>query len=117
MPHLVDSRLFEHLVADALDEVPDEFIPALENVVVVVEDHPPAGEDLLGLYEGVPMTDKSVVVDTFVLPDRITLFRIPLCEIATGADDLADWVRSTLFHELGHHLGLDEGRLEELGWA
>ena len=111
----MDPEQFEALVAAALDEVPDEFWSALDNLVVVVEDHPPPGEDLLGLYEGVPVTERSPL-DPVALPDRIVLYRIPHCEVAGDRDDLVQWVRETVFHELGHHLGLTEARLEELGW-
>lgn len=115
MTHHVSVEDFEALVADALDEVPEEFWPALDNLVVVVEDDPPPGEDLLGLYEGVPVTEQSVL-DPTGMPDRITVFRVPHCEVAVDAGDLAQWVRETVLHELGHHLGLSEERLTELGW-
>ncbi|MFM7616145.1 MAG: metallopeptidase family protein [Actinomycetes bacterium] len=116
MAHHVPADRFEALVADALDEVPDEFWPALENLVVVIEDRPPPGEDLLGLYEGVPITERSPL-EPPVLPDRISIYRIPHGEEAEDAEDLAALVRETVLHEVGHHLGLSEDRLEELGWA
>ncbi len=115
MPHHVTEDQFEELVAAALDEVPEEFWPVLDNLVVIIEDHPPAGEDLLGLYEGVPVTEQSAL-DPSAMPDQISIFRISHCDAAEDADDLAGWVRETVFHELGHHLGLSEQRLTELGW-
>jgi len=115
--HHVSTEAIEAMVVDALDDVPDEFLAALDNVVILVEDHPPDGEDLLGLYEGIAVTEKSPWTDSFVLPDRITLYRVPLCDTAADHDDLVEWVRSTLYHELGHHFGLDEARLHELGWG
>ena len=115
MPHHVPADHFEELVAAVLDEVPEEFWPALDNLVVIVEDEPPPGEDLLGLYEGIPVTEQSIL-DPTGMPDRILIFRIPHCEVALDADDLGLWVRETVFHELGHHLGLSEERLAELGW-
>lgn len=116
VPHHVPPDRFEALVATALDEVPEEFWPALENLVVVVEDEAPSGEDLLGLYEGVPITERSAL-DPPVLPDRISVYRLPHCEEAADAGDLAALVHETVLHEVGHHLGLSEARLEELGWA
>lgn len=115
MPHHVPPHRFEALVAAALDEVPEEFWPALENLVVVVEDEAPFGEDLLGLYEGVPITERSVL-DPPVLPDRISVYRLPHCAEAADAVDLAALVHETVLHEVGHHLGLSEARLQELGW-
>ena len=115
MPHHVTEEQFEELVAVVLDEVPEEFWPALENLVVIIEEHPLDGEDLLGLYEGVPITEQSPL-DPSTMPDQISIFRVPHCDVAEDADDLAVWVRETVFHELGHHLGLSEERLAELGW-
>ena len=115
MPHHVSADDFETLVAAALDEVPEEFWPALDNLVVIVEDDPPPGEDLLGLYEGVPITEQSML-DPTGMPDRITVFLRPHCEEAADAEDLGLLVRETVLHELGHHLGLSEERLTELGW-
>lgn len=115
MAHDLPAEQFEALVANLLDEVPEEFWPALDNLVVVVEEYPPPGEDLFGLYEGVPVTERSFL-DPTALPDRISIYRVAHCEAAIDGADLAEQVRVTLFHELGHHLGLDEDRLTELGW-
>ena len=114
---------FEELVADALDEIPPELGDALDNVVVVVEDWPTPeqldGRDgtLLGLYEGVPLTERGPVSYAGVLPDRILVFRGPLCELARDEDELAEQVRVTVLHEVGHYFGIDDDRFRELGWA
>lgn len=97
----------------------------LDNVEVVVEDEPsPAqvrsngtsGETLFGLYEGIPLTDRGNGY-SMVLPDKITIFRRPLERTFRSPRELMEQVRITVIHELGHHLGLEEDRLEALGWA
>jgi predicted Zn-dependent protease with MMP-like domain len=108
---------FEALVAAALDEIPDALAREMENVAVVVEDWPPRGSRLLGLYEGVPLTRRGPIGYSGVMPDRITIFRGPLCARARDAGDLAAQVRVTVLHEVGHHFGMDDDRLRELGWA
>jgi len=108
---------FEALVAAALDEIPPELGREIENVAVVVDDWPPAGSRLLGLYEGVPLTKRGPMGYSGVMPDRITIFRGPLCARARDADDLAAQVRVTVLHEIGHYFGMDDDRLRELGWA
>ena len=108
---------FEVLVAAALDEIPAELGREIENVAVVVEDWPPPGSRLLGLYEGVPLTKRGPMGYSGVMPDRITIFRGPLCARARDADDLAAQVRVTVLHEIGHYFGMDDHRLRELGWA
>jgi predicted Zn-dependent protease with MMP-like domain len=109
----VPQEDFEELVADALDGLPEGF--GFSNVVVVVEDQRPGTPHLLGLYEGVPLTERRHY--SGVLPDRITLFRLPLCRHAVDLDDLVREIRVTVLHEFGHHVGIDEDRLHELGWA
>jgi len=120
---LVTRRQFEQLVADALDGIPPELGAAMENVAVVVEDWPRSdqfhegGGILLGLYEGVPLTRRDPITYSGVLPDRITIFRGPLCELAHDEVDLAARVRTTVLHEVGHYFGMSDARLRELGWA
>lgn len=110
-------------MADALDEIPPELAAEMENVAVVVEDWPRPdqaprpGGTLLGLYEGVPLTARGALSYTGVAPDRITIFRGPLAERARDEDDLARQVRVTVLHEVGHHFGMTDARLRELGWA
>ena len=117
-----DER-FERLVERALDGIPPPFSAALDEVAIVIEDDASdeqldiAGlgrEDALyGLYEGTPRTAWGA--DLVPFPNKISLFRIPLEEDFPDPDDLADEVRVTVIHELAHHLGIDDDRLEELG--
>jgi len=114
---------FEQLVADALDEIPPALASEMENVAVVVEEWPTrtqlAGRDgtLLGLYEGIPLTKRDPIGYGGVLPDRITIFQGTIsARVANGAE-LAAQVRVTVLHEVGHHFGMSDERLHELGWA
>jgi len=106
---------FEQLVAEALDDLPPELAAQFRNVAVVVEDEHPEEPDLLGLYEGVALTEREHY--SGALPDRITLYRIPLCLLAEDLDHLVEEVRVTVVHEFAHHAGIDDDRLHELGWA
>lgn len=104
---------FEALVADAVDNLPDEVLDMLDNVVLIVDDAHP--EDLLGLYEGIPQTERDDY-GGFELPDRVTLYRLALCDASTDRQDLKHEVMVTVVHELAHHLGINDERLGELGW-
>lgn len=106
---------FENLVADAFDALPDALVDLLDNVVLMVDDEHPE-EDLLGLYEGVPRTEREDY-GGFELPDRITLYRLPLCDMAEDLEMLIDEIMVTVVHELAHHLGIDDDQLHELGWG
>ena len=106
---------FEELVADALDTLPPELARNFRNVAVVVEDEHPDDPDLLGLYEGVPLTERDVY--SGVLPDRITVYRLPLCLLAEDLGDLVEEIKVTVVHEFGHHMGIPEDRLHDLGWG
>lgn len=106
---------FEELVADALDELPPEMTRMFRNVAVVVEDEHPEDPDLLGLYHGVPLVSREVY--SGALPDRISVYRIPLCLMAEDLEDLVHEIQVTVVHEFGHHVGLPEDRLHELGWG
>lgn len=113
---------FEELVERAMDGLPPELSDLLDNVVVMVEEWPERAtleayeeDTLYGLYEGVPLTERGSSY-AGVMPDRITIFRGPL-ERDFGRDDLVEQVRVTVVHEIAHHFGLDEARLEELGWG
>ena len=112
----LSADAFEALVVEALDELPDTFVPLLENVQIVVEDEPEGGADILGLYEGIPQTERNDNY-TFVMPDKITLFRGPLLRMCEDEDDLYDEIAVTIVHEVAHHFGISDERLEELGWA
>lgn len=119
----VSRERFEELVADALDAIPAELWDEMENVAVLVEDWPrpeqrvTRGATLLGLYEGVPLTSRGPIGYTNVLPDRITIFQGPLSARARDEQELAAQVRVTVLHEVGHHFGMSDARLRELGWA
>ncbi len=102
------------MVVDALDALPDEFVELMDNVVVMVEDDHP--ENLLGLYEGIPHTER-VDYGAMELPDRITLYRLPLCRFVVDQDELAEEILITVVHEVAHHFGIDDDRLHELGWG
>lgn len=110
----VDRERFEELVADALDELPEEFGRLMDNVWVTVEDRSPDG--LLGLYEGIPLTQREVY-GGLAMPDRITIYRRSICRQARTEDDVVECVRDTVIHEVAHHFGIDDDRLDELGWS
>ena len=108
---------FEELVDDALDLVPDELMSLASNVVVVVEDDAPADDPhLLGLYEGVPLTERDTSYGG-VLPDRISIYWRPTLAVCHSDDDVRDEVAITVVHEIAHHFGIDDERLHELGYA
>jgi predicted Zn-dependent protease with MMP-like domain len=108
---------FEALVVEELDELPDEMVDGLDNVVFVTEDRPEDGSlDLLGIYEGVAITDRGQY-GFGELPDRIVLFREPLLAICETLDELRDQVHVTLVHEIAHFYGIDDAQLHELGWG
>jgi predicted Zn-dependent protease with MMP-like domain len=104
---------FERLVAEALDDLPDELVPVLENVVVQVEDRNRDEHELLGLYEGVPHPERTGQEG----PDVVSIYRLALCEACDDEDDLAEEIYVTVIHELAHAAGIDDARLDELGWA
>ena len=106
---------FEELVGDALDELPEELGRLLDNVVIVVEDEHD-DEELYGLYEGIPLTERDDYGD-LTLPDRITLYRLPLCRDSEDRETLQEEVLVTVVHEVAHHFGIDDERLDELGWG
>lgn len=108
---------FEKLVTDELDALPDDMVDGLENVVIVVEDRPEDGTlDLLGLYDGVALTERGQY-GFGEMPDRIVLYREPLLAICDDLEALRDEIHVTLVHEIGHFYGIDDARLHELGWA
>ncbi|WP_370057247.1 metallopeptidase family protein [Leifsonia sp. EB41] len=117
MPLHLEADAFEELVTDELDRLPDEMIDGLDNVVFVVEDRPEDGSlDLLGLYDGVALTERDAY-GFGEMPDRIILYREPLLSICADEDELRDEVHVTLVHEIAHYYGIDDDRLHELGWA
>ena len=110
----VSPEEFEGYVADALDELPPELAARFDNVVVVVEDENEQEPDILGLYEGVALTEREHY--SGALPDRISLYRIPLCLMAEDLDHLIEEIQVTVVHEFAHHVGIDDDRLHALGW-
>jgi predicted Zn-dependent protease with MMP-like domain len=109
----VPQSRFEEIVADALDSLPPQFTRLMRNVVVVTDD----GTDphLLGLYTGIPLTERRSNYSA-VLPDQITIYRLAICAGCNTEDEVAEEVRRTVVHEVGHHFGIDDERLHELGW-
>jgi predicted Zn-dependent protease with MMP-like domain len=105
---------FDDHVKAALDSLPAHLAAALENVAVVIEDEHPDDPDLYGLYEGIPLPERGDMAGE--LPDRITIFRLPLEDEFDDPHDLEREIRITVLHELGHYFGLDEDRLAELGY-
>jgi predicted Zn-dependent protease with MMP-like domain len=110
----VDEDRFEALVDRALGEIPAALLDRLDNVAVVVEDRNPDEPSLLGLYEGIPQTERWEY--TGALPDKISVYRLPLCAMCTGTEDLVEQVKITVVHEIAHHLGIGEEDLADLGW-
>lgn len=106
---------FEELVANALDLIPPELGAAMENVAVLVDDHSPPGP-LLGLYQGTPLTSRGAHYSA-TTPDRITIFMATICQSCETAQEAVEVVRRVVVHEIGHHFGIDDKRLKELGWG
>ena len=124
----ISPARFEKLVARALDRLPEMFHAHMENVSVVIAEEPDRellvamGMDpedpedtLFGLYEGVPLTERGF--DEVLLPDSITIFRRPLLEWADSEEEIVEEVRITVLHEIGHFFGMDEDKLDELGYG
>ena len=117
------EHVFEDLVAEALDSLPDEIVDMMSNVEVVVEAEPPAdflrdlppGSTLLGHYHGVPLTGRGYY--DAALPDKISIYEGPITRMARTPEAIKEQVRRTVLHEIGHHFGLDEDRLHELGYG
>jgi predicted Zn-dependent protease with MMP-like domain len=113
----VPPERFGELVGEALDSIPEELGNLMDNVAVVVDDVSPPGS-LLGLYQGVPLTERmSYGAYQFATPDRITIFRRAICAACSSEDEVVQQVRVTVVHEVGHHFGIDDDRLDELGWS
>lgn len=105
---------FDDHVRAALDELPPHLARALQNIAVVVEDENPEDPDLFGLYHGVPLPERGEM--SGVLPDKISIYRIPLQESFSDPEELREEIRVTVLHELAHYFGLDEERIAELGY-
>ncbi len=107
---------FEILVGEALDGIPPELGRLMDNVAVFVEEGSERS-GLLGLYQGIPLTKRDRGYEGMVLPDRITIFRLPILVRCIDEAEVVRQVRVTVVHEVGHHFGIDDDRLRELGWA
>jgi predicted Zn-dependent protease with MMP-like domain len=117
VPIDMEPERFDLLVDQALDGIPDELARLVRNVVVLVEDEPPEDEpDLLGLYDGIALTERwgDPMME---LPDRIFIFRGPLLDFCDTEAQLVEEVRITVVHEIAHHFGIDDRRLHELGYG
>ena len=117
--HMIDfdAEAFERLVIDELDLLPDDMVEGLDNVVFVIEDRPEDGSlDLLGLYDGLALTERDRY-GMGELPDRIIVYREPHLAQCETEDELRDEIHTTLVHEIAHFYGIDDERLHELGWA
>lgn len=113
----MDTATFEKLVIDELDQMPDDMVEGLENVVFVVEDRPEDGSlDLLGLYDGLALTERTQY-GMGELPDRIVVYREPHLAQCDSEDELRDEIHTTLVHEIAHFYGIDDEQLHEMGWA
>ena len=113
----MDEERFEELVADALDEIPEELWRMMRNVAIVVEaESPPGGPELLGLYEGVDLTRRGWDY-AGVLPDKISIFRGPILRMCETEEDVVEEVAVTVVHEIAHHFGIDDAKLHEWGWG
>lgn len=114
MPQYKSSRAgFERLIHKALENLPKEFQGYFDNVVITVEDEPPGDmPDVMGLYEGVPLVDRTI--DDVLLPDSITLFKGPIERVCRTSSDLENEIRTTMLHEMGHFFGLEEGQVDHL---
>jgi predicted Zn-dependent protease with MMP-like domain len=109
-----DETAFEQLVDDALDELPDDIRRLMSNVAVTVEDEPPDGRPLLGLYEGIPWGRRGPYY-AGALPDKITIYRGPIKRMSAGDPErLRRQVRRTVFHEIAHHFGISDQRLVDI---
>jgi len=116
----LDRRTFEQIVRDAIENLPDEFHQALENVAIVVREEPdpeyvqelgigPDDDELFGLYHGVPLTDRGSGYAS--LPDRIEIYRGPILRSCDSVREIVEEIQDTVIHELGHHMGLDDDEM------
>jgi predicted Zn-dependent protease with MMP-like domain len=123
VPFPMSEADFEAAVNDALDRIPADLAKTMNNVAIFIEDDytPQPGEDpdtvLLGLYEGVPLTERDSWWDAGSLPDRITIYRQPILDICESREDVIEEVTVTVVHEIAHHFGISDDRLHELGWG
>jgi len=118
LPEMVDisAERFEDLVAEALDSIPPQLGRLMDNVAVFVKEGS-VGSHLLGRYEGIPLTKRDRGYEGMVMPDRISIFRRPILAMCSTEAQVVEQVRITVIHEVAHHFGIGDERLDELGWA
>ena len=116
MPVRMSPQRFDELVADALDLIPSELAAAIDNVVVLVEGRNAEEPDILGLYQGISLTERDSSY-AGSLPDTITIYRDALLEVCDSDDEVVEEVAITVIHEIAHHFGIDDDRLHDLGWG
>ena len=112
----VTNERFEQIASDALASLPHELAKEIDNVAIIVEQEAP-GRLLFGLYEGIPLTKRGPISYAGVMPDRITLYQKTICEHCSTEAQVEAQIRKTVIHEIAHHFGISDPRLEELGWA
>jgi predicted Zn-dependent protease with MMP-like domain len=112
----MSPQRFDELVSDALDLIPPQLARAIDNAVVLVETRHSTEPDLLGLYEGIALTERDSSY-AGALPDTITIYRDALLDICNTDEDVVDEVAITVIHEIAHHFGISDARLHELGWG
>ncbi|WP_018135455.1 metallopeptidase family protein [Acaricomes phytoseiuli] len=127
MPHFGRYEMslaeFEQATDEAVAQLPPELAEAMNNVAIVIEERYAPGPDedpglvLLGLYQGVPLTERTEWSDAGTLPDKISIYRQPIMDLGYNRDEIVAQIRITVIHEIAHHFGIDDDRLHELGWA
>ena len=113
----MSPQRFDELVSDALDLIPEGLAKAMDNVVVLVSDRNAEEPDLLGLYEGIALTERDSWYSAGSLPDTITIYRGALLDTCDTESEVVEEVAITVIHEIAHHFGIDDERLHELGWS
>ena len=112
----ISNERFDELVDEALATLPLELSSEIDNVAIIVDDRPPGR--LFGLYEGIPLTKRGGRTSySAVMPDRITLFQATICRYCSNEEEVRAQIRKTVLHEIAHHFGISDPRLDELGWA
>lgn len=112
----VSDERFEELADEAIASLPEELSRHIENLVILVADEA-EGRSLFGLYEGIPLTKRGPVSYSAVMPDRITLYQTTICRHCSSEEEVRAQIKKTVIHEVAHHFGISDPRLEELGWA
>ena len=112
----LNPQQFEREIVKALDLLPPELTRLMDNVIVVAEDQHPEEPDLLGLYEGIPLTERDGY-GLMDLPDRVSIYRLPLLDMCQSTDELIEEIQITVIHEIAHHFGIDDDQLHEMGWG